>query len=176
MYFTAGSLRRSLPSSTSFITDAVVAKIFVRDARSKIVSTVIASRCGRIARDPYARRCTTRPLWLTSSTAPGISSRAIALLTMSSRCRRESAASDRVRCSCAVSFETKQPVEISSANKIGANKSLVKQRAGEQLVRSHRWMLGGLIHCQGIRSRPQIPARFRNRRTINQQAGTCGVI
>ena len=40
-----GSLSRMRPSSTSFITEVVVAMHFVSDARSKIVSTVIGSRC-----------------------------------------------------------------------------------------------------------------------------------
>jgi hypothetical protein len=47
------------PCSTSIITAGVVATTFVSDARSKIVSSVIASRDGTTARSPYALRQTT---------------------------------------------------------------------------------------------------------------------
>jgi hypothetical protein len=56
MYRAAGSFRRSLPRSTSFITADVVAIGFVNEARSKIVSTVIGSRCGISIREPKALR------------------------------------------------------------------------------------------------------------------------
>ena len=55
MNFDTGSLSRIRPSSTSFITLVVVATTLVSEARSKIVSSVIASAAGRSARCPMAR-------------------------------------------------------------------------------------------------------------------------
>jgi hypothetical protein len=48
------SVSRSRPSSTSIITDVVVATGLVSDATSKIVSTVIGSIDGTSARLPMA--------------------------------------------------------------------------------------------------------------------------
>ncbi len=73
MNFTTGSLRRTSPRSIRIIMLVAVATIFVRLARSKIVSTVIGSRCGSTARAPYDLRQTTRPCRPTSTTAPGSS-------------------------------------------------------------------------------------------------------
>ena len=49
-------LRRTLPCSTSCITAGVVATTFVRDAMSKIVSTVMSDRVGSSERLPKALR------------------------------------------------------------------------------------------------------------------------
>src|ERR1700733_6769043 len=91
MYFTTGSFSRTLPCSRSFITAPVVANTFVSEARSNIVSAVIASRFGRIERDPYALRHTIRPRDPTSKTPPGISSFAMdCSITESTSATRES--------------------------------------------------------------------------------------
>ena len=49
---TTGSERRSFPSSMRIITDVAVATVFVREARSNTVSTVIGSANGSTARSP----------------------------------------------------------------------------------------------------------------------------
>ena len=54
------------------MTAGVVATTLVREAASKMVSTVMASGRGVSERAPYALRYTTCPWWETSSTAPGI--------------------------------------------------------------------------------------------------------
>src|SRR5258708_698406 len=72
-----GSLRRIRPSSISFTTLVVVATTLVSEARSKIVSSVIASGDGRTARCPKARRYTIASPRPTTTTAPGNSWRAI---------------------------------------------------------------------------------------------------
>jgi hypothetical protein len=53
-YFVTGSSIRILPCSKSFITEGVVATTLVSEAASKMVSSVIGSRSGSSARDPYA--------------------------------------------------------------------------------------------------------------------------
>ena len=52
MYWVTLSFSRNLPSSNSFMSDGVVATTLVSEAQSKIVSTVIASSFGTIARLP----------------------------------------------------------------------------------------------------------------------------
>ncbi len=52
MNVATGSVSRMRPSSTSIMTAGVVATTFVSDARSKIVSRVIGSGEGSIARRP----------------------------------------------------------------------------------------------------------------------------
>ncbi len=81
---TTGSASRSLPSWTRSITDGAVATVLVRDARSKIVSTVIGSTDGATARFPKAFRNTIFLLCPTRTTAPGNSFRAIAWRTTAS--------------------------------------------------------------------------------------------
>src|SRR5581483_3742217 len=72
-YFDTGSLKLSLPFSQSCMIDVAVISGFVREAMSKTVSSVIASRVGSSDRWPYALRKTTWPLWPISTTAPGTS-------------------------------------------------------------------------------------------------------
>src|SRR5712691_6338052 len=79
-----GSRSRILPCSTSCITLVVVATTLVSDARSKIVSSVIASGAGSTARRPNAPRYTTASPRPTSTTAPGRLPRAIASRTSGS--------------------------------------------------------------------------------------------
>src|SRR5581483_1961405 len=89
MNCTTGSLRRTLPCSIKIMMLVVVATTLVRLARSKVVSSVIASRCGSTARAPYALRQTTLPCRATSTTAPGSSFFSIeAAMTASMRARR----------------------------------------------------------------------------------------
>ena len=52
MNWTIVSFNRTLPCSTRIMMLVVVATTFVRLARSKIVSAVIASGCGSTAREP----------------------------------------------------------------------------------------------------------------------------
>ena len=89
MNFATGSTSLMRPSSTSIITAVEVATTLVSEARSKIVSAVIASRVGTSARSPQALRNTMRSPWPTSTTAPGVSRAAIASwMTASSLARR----------------------------------------------------------------------------------------
>src|SRR5436190_285158 len=71
MNCTTGSFSRSFPSSTSFITLVVVATTFVNEARSKIVSSVIGSGAGAMARFPNTPEYTTASPRPTRITAPG---------------------------------------------------------------------------------------------------------
>src|SRR6185436_3787364 len=81
MNVATGSVSRTRPPSTSVITLVVVATTLVSDARSKIVSSVIASAAGATARLPNARWYRIWSPRPTSTTAPGSSWRAIASST-----------------------------------------------------------------------------------------------
>ena len=89
MNWTTESPNRIFPCSIRIMMLVVVATTLVRLAISKIVSVVIASRCGSTARAPYALRQTVFPWRPTRTTAPGKSFFAIeAWMTASMRARR----------------------------------------------------------------------------------------
>src|SRR4029453_4672937 len=90
MYKATGSASDTLPRSTRIIIDVAVATILVNDARSKIVSTVIAPRFVAIAPSPKALRYPMPPFGATRRTAPGVSLRPIEARAASSILARRS--------------------------------------------------------------------------------------
>src|SRR5207237_10562945 len=88
MYLATGSFNRTWPRSISCMIAVVVATTLVREARSKMVSSVMVSRRGSRDRLPNALRYITCPLCHTINTAPGIWPWRIPFCTMESRTAR----------------------------------------------------------------------------------------